>query len=31
LDELVALLEKCCFDSSTDQLVLVGDLVNKGN
>lgn len=30
LDELVALLQKCNFDANIDQLVLVGDLVNKG-
>lgn len=30
LDELQALLVACAFDASQDQLVLVGDLVNKG-
>jgi hypothetical protein len=30
LDELIALLEKCKFNPAADQVVLVGDLVNKG-
>jgi len=30
LDELVALLAKCNYDADVDQVVLVGDLVNKG-
>ena len=29
LDEFIALLVKCNFDPNADQLVLVGDLVNK--
>lgn len=30
LDELITLLEECCFDPTHDRVVLVGDLVNKG-
>ncbi|EOD16913.1 hypothetical protein EMIHUDRAFT_256083, partial [Emiliania huxleyi CCMP1516] len=30
LDELKSLLQACGFDASTDHVVLVGDLVNKG-